>query len=64
MCDGRSYLRQDLRFGGGAMAVLGKDIFDVAFHGEPAGEVVLVIGKVDDSIPVTLPVLGDGVVLF
>ena len=64
VCDGHAFMRRDLRFGGGAMDVLGKDIFDVAFHGEPEGAVVVVPGKVDASILGSLPVLGDGVVLF
>ena len=64
VCDGRAFMQRDLRFGGGAMDVLGKDIFDVAFHGEPEGAVVVVPGKVDASILGSLPVLGDGVVLF
>ena len=62
--EGRAFVRRDLRFGGGAMAVLGKDIFDVAFHIEPSGAIVVVPGKVNISILGALPVPGDGVVLF
>ena len=46
------------------MAILGKGILGVAFHGEPSGAVVVVPVKVDVSILGTLPVLGGGVVIF
>ena len=62
--EGRAFVRRDLRFGGGVMDVLGKDIFDVAFHREPSGAVVLVPGNVNISILGAPPVPGDGVVLF
>ena len=46
------------------MDILGKEIIDVALHEEQAGAVVVFPGEVDASILVTLPVLGDGVVIF
>ena len=46
------------------MAIIGKGVLGVVFHGEPAGAVVVVPGKVNVSILGTLPVLGGGVVIF
>ena len=46
------------------MVVLGRYIFDVAFHGELEVAVVVFPGNVDVSICGALPVQGDGVVIF
>ena len=62
--NGRSSIRQEMRFGGGDMAVFGKEILDVAFHGYPTGTVVVVPGEVYARILGTFSVLGDGVVIF
>ena len=64
VCDGHTFLQRDLRFGGGAVAILGKYIFDVAFHGEPTVEIVVVPGEVNARILGDLPVPSDGVVFF
>ena len=43
---------------------MARRFFDVTFHGYPEGAVVVVPGKVNDSILGALIVLGDIVVIF
>ena len=53
-----------LMFGGKRLVVLLEDCLDIPFHGEAAGALLVVPVKVNNSVLLSFPVSGDGVVFF